>query len=69
MAVTDEFNYYRAADGVYVITKNGSDFLTCSGSEADTKKIVELLREDRQVSKSKWPSVNRAERQSSGSEP
>ena len=42
----DEFNYYRAADGVYVITKDGSDFLTCSGSEADTKRIVELLKKD-----------------------
>lgn len=63
MTSHNEFGYYRAADGVYVITKNGSDFLTCSGSEADTKRIVELLREDRQVSKSKWPNVNLAEHQ------
>ena len=65
----DEFNYYRAADGVYVITKNGRDFLTCSGSETDTKRIVELLKEDRKVSKSKWPSVNPAARRSGGFEP
>jgi hypothetical protein len=42
----NEFRYYRAADGVYVITRYGDSFLSCSGSEADTKKIVELLRKD-----------------------
>ena len=42
----DTFDYYDYGDGVYIITRNGRFFLSCCGSEEETRKIVELLRKD-----------------------
>ena len=42
----DFFGYYLNEEGEYIITKNGEYFLTCTGSEAEAKNIVETLRKD-----------------------
>ena len=42
----DAFDYYYDGEGCYIITRNGDFFLSCCGSEAGTKNIVELLRKD-----------------------
>ena len=42
----DAFDYYYDGEGCYIITRNGHFFLSCCGSEAETKNIVELLRKD-----------------------
>ena len=43
----DKFDYYYdGKEGSFIITKNGNRLLECSGSEADTQHIVQLLRKD-----------------------
>lgn len=42
----DAFDYYYDGDSCYIITRNRHFFLSCCGSEAETKNIVELLRKD-----------------------
>ena len=42
----DFFDCVRAADGGFIIRKNGEPFLNCNGSEDDAKQIVRLLQED-----------------------
>lgn len=43
----DVYAYHWDPDeGCYIITKNGDRLLPCSGSEADARHIVELLRKD-----------------------
>ena len=42
----DQFDYYFDGEGCYIITRNGDFFLSCCGTEAETKNIVELLRRD-----------------------
>lgn len=42
----DQFDYYDDGDGIYIITRNGRFFLSCCGTETETKNIVELLRRD-----------------------
>lgn len=41
----DFFGYYQNGEN-YIITKNGEYFLTCTGSEAEARNIVETLRKD-----------------------
>lgn len=42
----DQFDYYFESEGCYIITRNGDFFLSCCGTETETKNIVELLRRD-----------------------
>ena len=41
----DAFDYYYDGE-FYIITRNGDFFLTCAGTERETKNIVGLLKED-----------------------
>ena len=38
--------YYDQGREIYVITKNGDHFLTCTGTQAEAENIVKLLQKD-----------------------
>ena len=42
----DAFDYYYDGEGCYIITRNGDFFLSCCGTESETKNIVGLLKAD-----------------------
>ena len=46
MTEDDLYDYRPAADGSYIITKNGEPFLTCTGTAEDAQDLVDLLRND-----------------------